>query len=59
MQLVSIVWMEGKRGRRKPRIMMLDDIVARETHEMIKRRAMGREFWRNCMPRTCLRAKLQ
>ena len=36
--------MEGKRGRVKPRIMMLDDIKADETCEKIKRRAMDREF---------------
>ena len=35
--------MEGKRGRGKPRIMMLDDIKADETYEKIKRRAMDRE----------------
>ena len=35
--------MEGKRGRGKPRIMMLDHIKADETYEMIKRRAMDRE----------------
>ena len=39
--------MEGKRGRGKPRIMMLDDIKADETYEKIKRRAMDRECWRN------------
>ena len=35
--------MEGKRGRGKSRIMMLDDIKADETYEKIKHRAMDRE----------------
>ena len=51
--------MEGKRGRGKPHIMMLDDIKADETYEKIKRRAMFRECWRNWMPRTCFQAQLQ
>ena len=51
--------MEGKRGRGKPRIMMLDDIKADETYEKIKRRAMDRECWRNWMPRTCFQAEHQ
>ena len=45
--------MEWKRERGKPRIMLLDDI---KTCEMIKRRVLDRESWRNWMPRTCLRA---
>ena len=48
--------MEGKKGRGKPRIMMLDDIKADETHEKFKRRAMDRECWRNWVPRTCFQA---
>ena len=51
--------MEGKRGRGKPSIMMLDDIKADETYEKIKRRAMDRECWRNWMPRTCFQAEHQ
>ena len=51
--------MEGKRGRGKPRIMMLDDIKADETYENIKPRAMGRECWRNWMPRTFFQAEHQ
>ena len=43
----SIRWtdgrMEGKRGRGKPRVIMLDDIKDDETNEKIKRRAMDRE----------------
>ena len=39
--------MEGKRGRGKPRIMMLDDIKAGKLYVKIKRRAMDRECWRN------------
>ena len=38
--------MEGKIGRGKPRIMMLDDIKADQTHEKIKRRAMDRECYK-------------
>ena len=49
--------MEGKRGRGKPRIMMLDDIKADETYEKIKRRVTDRECWRNCMPRTCFQSR--
>ena len=49
--------MEGKRGRGKPRIMMLDDIKADETYEKIMRRAMDRECWRNWMPRNCFQAE--
>ena len=48
---------EGK--RRKPCIMMLDDIVAHDTYEKIKRRAMDLECWRNWMPITCFQAKHQ
>ena len=44
--------MECKKGRGKPRIMMLDDIKADETYEKIKRQAMVRECWRQWMPRT-------
>ena len=44
---------EGKRGRGQPRIMMLDNIIAHEACEKIKRITMGREYWRNSMPRTC------
>ena len=50
---------EWKRGRGESRIMLLDDIKPNETYEMIRRRALDRESWRNWMPRTCLRAKHQ
>ena len=36
-------WMEGKRGRGKSRIMLLDDIKTNEIYEMIKRKALDRE----------------
>ena len=42
--------MEGKRGRGKPSIILLDDIKTNDTHEMIKRRALNRENWRNWKP---------
>ena len=45
--------MEGKRGRKKPRIMIIADFKANESYENIKRRAIDRECWRNWMPRTC------
>ena len=51
--------MEGKRGKGKPRIMMLDDIKADEPYEKFKRRDMDRECWRNLMPRTCFHAERQ
>ena len=47
--------MEGKRGRVKPRIMMLDDIKADETYAKIKRRAMDRE----CGETRCLEPALK
>ena len=49
--------MEGKIRRGKPRIMLLDDIKTNETYEMIKRRALDRENWRNWMPKICFRAE--
>ena len=51
--------MEGKRGRGKSRIMLLNDIKTNETYEMTKRRALDRDSWRNCVPRTCFRAEHQ
>ena len=51
--------MGGKRGRGKPRIMVLDDIKADETSKKIKRRAMERECLGNWMPRTCFQAENQ
>ena len=38
--------MEGKIGRGKTRIMMIDDIKNDETFEKINLRAMDREYWR-------------
>ena len=51
--------MEGMRGRGKPRIMTLDDIVAHETYEKIKRGAMDRECWRKCRMGKCLEPALE
>ena len=51
--------MEGKRERGKPRIKMLDNTKADETHEKIKRRAMDRKCWRNWTSRTCFQAEHQ
>ena len=39
--------MEVKRGRGKPRIMLLNDSKTDETYEMIKRKALIMESWRN------------
>ena len=50
---------EGKRGRGKLRILMIDDIKADESYEKIKRRAMDRECWRNWIPITCFQAEHQ
>ena len=43
---------EGKRG--KPRIMLLDDIKTNEAYEIINRRALDSESWRDNMPKTLL-----
>ena len=43
--------MKGKRGRGKPRIIMLDFIEANESYEKLWRRATDRKFWRSWMPR--------
>ena len=53
---VTVGRMEGKKGRGKPRIMLLDDIKADETYEKIKRIALDRVNWRNWMSRTCFGA---
>jgi DNA-binding protein YbaB len=48
--------MLGKRPRGRPRIGMLEEIME-GSFEKMKRRAEGREEWRNWVPRTCLRAE--
>ena len=47
--------MEGKRGRGRKRIEMLDDMTENSYVEM-KRKAQDRREWRNWMPRTCFGA---
>ena len=51
--------MEGNKGREKSRIMMLDNIKANQTYEMIKRRAVDRESWKNWMSRSCFQTEHQ
>ena len=48
---------ERREGRGKLCIMLLDDIMADESYEMIKCRVLDRESWRNSMSRTCFRAE--
>src|SRR5215510_850181 len=47
--------MEGKRGRGRRRLGMLEDVIGNSYPEM-KRRAQSRSKWRNWMPWTCPRA---
>ena len=47
--------MEGKRGRGRRRLGMLEDVIGNSYPEM-KRRAQSRSKWRNWMPWTCSRA---
>ena len=42
--------MDGKRGRRRKRIGMLDDLTKGEQYEQLKRRAEGRDLWRDWTP---------
>ena len=43
--------LEGRRGRGRSRIGMIDDLKEGDSYEQIKRRAMDREKWRVWMPR--------
>src|SRR6201996_1944477 len=49
--------LEGRGGRGRPRIMLLDDIKGEDSYASLKRRAMDRESWRSFIPRTCPRAE--
>ena len=49
--------LEGRRGRGRPRIMLLDDIKGEDSYASLKRRAMDRESWKSFIPRTCPRAE--
>lgn len=44
--------MEGERGRGRPRLGMLDDLII-HSYEKLKRTAMDREKWKNYAPWTC------
>src|ERR1700761_6681016 len=48
--------LEGRRGRGRPRIMLLDDIKGEDSYASLKRRAMDRVSW-SFIPRTCPRAE--
>jgi len=47
--------MMGKRGRGRPKIGMLEELMEGSFVKM-KRKAKEREVWREFVPRTCLRA---
>ena len=48
--------MEGKRGRGRKRIAMLDDLID-ESYVELKRRAQDREGWKMWKPWTCREAE--
>ena len=48
--------MENKRGRGRPRIGMIDDLME-GSYVSLKRRAEDREEWRGWLPRTCRKAE--
>lgn len=47
---------EGKRGKGRPRVKMLDDMIE-DSYASMKRKAQNRARWRNWMPRTCREAE--
>ena len=48
--------MEGKRGRGRKRIGMLEDLIE-ESYDVMKRKAQNREGWRSWKPWTCRKAE--
>jgi len=42
--------MEGKRGRGRKRVKMLDDLIGEETYAQLKRRAEDRGRWKVWAP---------
>jgi len=44
---------DGRNGRGRSRIGMLDDLKEGETYDVMKLKAIDREFWRSWTPRTC------
>ena len=44
---------DGRKGRGRSRIGMLDDLKEGGTYDVMKRKASDRELWRNWTPRTC------
>ena len=49
--------MEGKRGRGRKRIGMIDELMINEQYGDLKRRAEDRHGWRVWLPRTCRMAE--
>ena len=45
--------MEGKRGRGRKRIGMIDELMENELYEDLKRRAEDRQGWRVLLPGAC------
>ena len=45
--------MEGKRGRSRKRIGMVDELMENEQYGDLKRRAEDRQGWRVWLPGTC------
>ena len=49
--------MEGKRGRGRKRIGVIDELMINEQYGDLKRRAEDRQGWRVWLPRTCCMAE--
>ena len=49
--------MEGKRGRGRRRLGMLDELMDEMSYENMKRKAQNRAEWRDWLPWTCRKAE--